>query len=69
MMDLVTGCKPDVNEQKPDVNTETGEEERAQEQTVVSVDREHRDGCASWIMTAIARSKAMARCSAKFCEH
>ena len=36
MMDLMTGCRPDVN-------TET----RAQKQTVASVDREHRDGCAS----------------------
>ena len=39
-MDLVKGCKPDVN-------TETRREARAQKQTVVSVDREHRDRCAS----------------------
>ena len=39
MMDLVTGCKADVN-------TEAGKTP-AQKQTVVSVDREHRDGCAS----------------------
>ena len=31
--------------QRPDVITET----RVQKQTVVSVDREHRDGCASWV--------------------
>ena len=63
----------------------------SQKQTVVSVDREHRDGCAKlsetgerWtslstshderIMTAIARNyararcKAVAKCSAEFCE-
>ena len=30
---------------RPDVNTET----RAQKQTVLSDDREHRDGCATWV--------------------
>ena len=36
---LVKGCRHKVN-------TETQGEARAQKQTVVSVDREHRDGCA-----------------------
>ena len=47
MMDRVKGCNPDIAEQKPDVNTETRGEARAQKQTIVNVDREHRDGCAS----------------------
>ena len=40
MKDRVKGCNPDVI-------TETRGEARTLKQTVVSVDREHRDGCAS----------------------
>ena len=43
-MDLVAGLQTrPIWTQRPDVITET----RAQKQTVVSVDREHRDGCVS----------------------
>ena len=41
MMDLVTGLQTRCENKSP------GCEARAQKQTVVSVDREHRDGCAS----------------------
>ena len=40
MMDLVTGLQTRCEHRDPG-------ETRAQKQTVVSVDREHRDGCAS----------------------
>ena len=40
------GLQPRYRHCKPDVNTRTLGEERAQKQTIVSVDSEHRDGCA-----------------------
>ena len=35
------------NTQKPDAESETLAQKQKQKKTVVSVDREHRDGCAS----------------------
>ena len=43
MMDLVKDCIPDMDTETRRDHGKT----RAQKQTVVSVDREHRDGCAS----------------------
>ena len=45
MMDVVKGCRPDID-------TETRREygdTSTKKQTVVSVDPEHRNGCASWV--------------------
>ena len=89
MMDLVTGLQTRRHEHRQ--KEESSGKLVAQKQTIVSVDRECRDGCAKlsetreWrtslgtshderVMTARARSKAMARsrgmarCSAIFCE-
>ena len=42
-MDLVKGCNPDIDTENRRDHGKT----REQKQTVVNVDREHRDGCAS----------------------